>query len=412
MPETLTIIYLVYMFIALYFMVLFSLTFFQNRKDFFFYPEPIKNYSVSFLIPAFNREQYLEATVNNILNSDYKNIVEIIIIDDGSTDNTLKIARELERKHDKIRVLTKKNEGTKGGALNYAIPYAKGELVGVVDADSYPAENAVSTMVGFFNEEKVGAVTTVILVKNRNNFLGQMQAIEYKVIAFTRKLLGFLDSIYVTPGPMALYRKTALQKIGGFDKKNMTEDIEATWHLLHDGYDIKMSFASRNTTSAPETLRKWYRQRIRWNIGGYQTMVKYRKDFFKKGMLGLFILPFFSISLLLGVFGLGVFFYRIFTRFLTSYLSTKYSIEAQTAILRLDNINLNPSVLNFLGIVLFILGMIFVYLALRYVNLKTNLKERENFFGVIFYSVIYIMLRPLVLIISLYKYLRGNYSWD
>ena len=141
-------------------------------------------------------------------------------------------------------------------------------------------------------------------------------------------------------------------------------------------------------------------------------MVKYRKDFFKKGMLGLFILPFFSISLLLGVFGLGVFFYRTFTRFLTSYLSTKYSIEAQTAILRLDNINLNPSVLNFLGIVLFILGMIFVYLALRYVNLKTNLKERENFFGVIFYSVIYIMLRPLVLIISLYKYLRGNYSWD
>ena len=107
-------------------------------------------------------------------------------------------------------------------------------------------------MAGYFDDEKTGAVTTRILVRNRNNFIRKMQAVEYKVIAFTRKMLGFLDSIYVTPGPMALYRKSALIQIKGFDKKNMTEDIEATWHLIYEGYKIKMSFLSKASTVAPD----------------------------------------------------------------------------------------------------------------------------------------------------------------
>ena len=92
MPETLTIVYLVYMFIALYFLCLFTLTFVQNRKEMFSIPELKKKYSVSVLIPAFNEEESIEGTVMSVLSSDYKNIKEIIIINDGSTDNTLKIA--------------------------------------------------------------------------------------------------------------------------------------------------------------------------------------------------------------------------------------------------------------------------------------------------------------------------------
>jgi len=126
-------------------------------------------------------------------------------------------------------------------------------------------------------------------------------------------------------------------------------------------------------------------------------------------MLGLFILPFFSLSLILGVFGLGIFFYRIFRRILFSYLSTKYSIAAQTAILAIDDINLNPSILNFLGIILFVLGLWFIFFALKHINSQT--REKESFFSVIFYSLVYILLRPIVLIISFGKFLTGKYSW-
>jgi len=408
MPEVLTIIYLVYMFIALYFLLLFSLTFLQNRNNIFSDPKSNKKYSVSVLIPAFNEQDSLKDTVESILNSDYKQIKEVIIINDGSIDNTLKIAKQLEKKYSKVKVFNKKNSG-KADSLNQALKIAKSELIAVVDADSYPDKHAISSMVGYFDDEKMGAVTTRILVRKKDNFIRKMQAIEYKVIAFTRKLLGFLDSIYVTPGPMALYRKSALFQINGFDKKNMTEDIEATWHLINDGYKIRMSFLSKSLTVAPDTLKKWFKQRIRWNIGGFQTILKYKHCFFKRGILGFFILPLFSISLVLGTFGLGFFIYRILRRFISSYLSTYYSVASQTAILVLEDINLNPSILNFLGIVIFILGLLFVFYALRFVN--KHISEKESFFSVIFYLLVYILLRPVVLIVSLHKFLRGKYSW-
>ncbi len=408
MPETIVIIYLIYIFIALYFLFLFTLTFLQNKKEIFSSPKIDKDYSVSVLIPAFNEEKSIEDTVESVLKSDYKNLVEIIIINDGSSDNTLKIAKKLEEKYSKVKVFDKENSG-KADSLNQALKIVKGELIAIVDADSFPDKEALHSMIGYFEDEKVGAVTTRILVRNKNNFLRKMQAIEYKVIAFTRKILGFLDSIYVTPGPLALYRKSALSEIKGFDPKNMTEDIEATWHLIHDGYKVRMSFISKVTTVAPDTLKKWFTQRIRWNIGGYQTILKYKHCFFRKGILGLFILPLFSISLVLGVFGLSLFIYKISIRILSSYLSTKYSIAAQTAVFVLEDISFNPSILNFLGVILFILGLAFVFFALRLVN--KHIKEKESFFSVIFYLLVYIVLRPIVLIVSLYKFLIGKYSW-
>jgi len=408
MPEILVIVYLVYMFIALYFLLLFVLTFMQNRKEIFLVPKPEKKYSISVLVPAFNEQESIKGTIESVLKSDYKYLKEIIIINDGSTDRTLKIARQLEKKYSKVKVFNKKNSG-KADSLNQALKIAKGELIAVVDADSYPDSNALSSMVGYFNDEKTGAVTTRILVRNRDNFIGKMQAVEYKIIAFTRKLLGFLDAIYVTPGPMALYNKSVLTKIKGFDRKNMTEDIEITWHLIYEGYKIKMSFLSKASSVAPDTLRKWYKQRIRWNIGGFQTILKYKHCFFRKGMLGFFILPFFAISLVLGTFGLGLFIYRISTRFFSTYLSTSYSVAAQTAVLVLEDINFSPSVLNFLGVVLFIFGLAFIFFALKFVN--RDVAEKESFFSVVFYSLVYILLRPLVLIVSLYKFSIGKYSW-
>ncbi len=408
MVEILTFVYLFYMFLSLYFLLLFTLTFLQNKKEMFYIPPVKKHYTLTVAIPAHNEEDSIRETVESVLNSDYDKIVEILILANACTDNTLKIAKELARKYKKIKVMNISTPG-KANALNEAIKIAKGELFAVVDADSYPDKNAISSMVGFFEDGKMGAVTTRIQVRTKDNFIRKMQTIEYKIIGFTRKLLGFIDAIYVTPGPLALYRKSALIHIGGFDTKNMTEDIEATWHLVYEGYKIKMSFASKVTTVAPNTVKKWFKQRIRWNIGGFQTILKYKKIFFRRNMLGYFILPFFALSLVLGIVGLGIFVYRFLRHFILSYLSTKYSIAAQTAVLRFDDINLHPSILNFFGVILFILGLYFVYFALRFVNQKTG--EKEGFFNVIFYSIVYITIYPILLITSLYKFIKGNYSW-
>jgi peptidoglycan-N-acetylglucosamine deacetylase len=408
MVDFITGVYLFYMFVALYFLFLFTMTFVQNRKEMFHYPEIKTKRSVSFLIPAYNEEKTIAGTIESILKIDYDNIFEVIIINDGSKDRTLKIARELEEKYDKIKVFDKPNSG-KADSLNQAIKFAKGELIVVVDADSYPSSDCLKKMVGYFEDSKVGAVTTRILVRNPNKFIQKLQAVEYKIIGFSRKLLGFLDAIYVTPGPLAVYKKSALEKIKGFDVKNMTEDIEVTWHLVFEGYKVRMSFMPSVTTVAPDNFKSWFHQRNRWNIGGMQTMLKYKKYFLRKGMLGFFILPFFSISLFLGVIGLSIFLYRIFRRFILDYLATKYSIGAQTAILRFNDINLNPSILHFFGIVLFLTGILFSYFAIYVVNQKT--KTNEPMFTILFYSIIYITLYPFILISSAYRLIMKKYRW-
>ncbi len=408
MVDFVTSVYLLYMFISIYFLSLFILTFVQNRKEVFLVPVSKKNRSVSVLIPAYNEEESIEGTVKSVLNSDYENIVEIIILDNNSKDKTAEISKRLESKYPKVKYVLAEKQG-KANALNYGISLSKGELIAVVDADSYPDKNAISSMAGFLDEDKVGAVTTRVQVREANNFLRHLQSIEYKVIAFTRKLLGFLEAIYVTPGPMALYKKSALLHIGGFDPHNMTEDIEATWHLTYEGYKIRMSFVSKATTVAPDTWKKWFVQRVRWNIGGMQTIFKYKHSWFRRGMLGFFILPFFSISLLLGLFGLGFFSYRTLLKIWQFYLSTTSSIGADTGFVYLNDLNFNVSVLNFLGVTLFLSGLLFLFFALRIVNKET--KTKDGFFSVIFYSLIYIAIYPVILITSLYKLLRRKYTW-
>jgi len=403
-----TWVYMFYMFLALYFLFLFVLTFVQNKKSIFDYPEKKRRYSVSVIIPTYNEEASIQGTIESALNLDYDDLIEVIVVDDGSNDRTGEIVRRLGEKYSKIVLVDKKNSG-KADSINQAIKIARGELIAVIDADSYPSRDSLSKMVGFFDEEGVGVVTTRVLVRNPSNFIQVLQTIEYKVIAFTRVLLGFLDAIYVTPGPLALYKKSALQKVGGFDVRNMTEDIEITWHLIFEGYKVRMSFLPSATTVCPNTFKKWWKQRLRWNIGGFQTIWKYKKAFFKKGMLGYFILPFFFFSLILGVFGLFVFSYQTSRRFLVSYLSTKYSVAANTAVLSMQEINLNPSVLTFFGVILFFLGLIFLIFSLHVVNKHTD--EKEGLFSILFYSLIYIALYPIVLIVSLYQFSIGKYSW-
>ncbi len=410
MLNWLTVVFLFYSFVALYFMFMYLLMYLPNRKKFFFYPRAKKNYGLSIVVPCYNEEKDIGNTIQALLNINYKNLKKIIIVDDCSTDGSYEIIKKYAKKYKRvIGVQTPKNTGKASGAKNYGARFVKTELIGFTDADSSPKKDSVGKMLGFFNNKNMAAVTSMIMVKKRKNLIENLQAIEYKIISFTRKLLSFVGAIYVTPGPLAIYRKSAFDDVAGFDENNMTEDIEITWHLVAEGYDIQMSIPAKVYTVAPRRIRDWFRQRIRWNLGGIQSINKYKKSFLNRGILGSFILPFFIFSWFVGIFGLLVLFYRVFRTLVIRYLSTVYSIQAQTAILRISEINLTPNILVFFGLSILVFSILFTMLALSYTKEKEF--KKHGLFYILVYMFFYLLSYPLILVISVYKYWRGKKSW-
>lgn len=405
----LPIVYLVYMFISFYLLSLFLFLYFNNRKHLFDSPDAKKNYSVSFVIPAWNEEETINETIEHIFAIDYANILEVIVVNDCSTDKTKQIVKKLQKKYPKLILIDNKRNIGKANSNNRGLACAKAELVAIVDADSYPAPNSLKKMVGFFNDEKVGAVTCPVLVRSKGKFIERLQEIEYRMIAFTRKLLDFVDSIYVTPGPLALYRKKALDEINGFDNENFTEDIEIVWNLIAKKWDRRMALSTKVTTTPPDKLKSWYKQRLRWAIGGLQCISKYKKFFLKKGMLGMFVLPFFMVQFFLGLLGFAVFIYLIITKTISNFLFVKYSVSAGVSLITMNDFYVIPNFLNYLGITLFVCGLIFTFLILSV--MKGTVLKKQNIFHIAFYSAFYLTIYPIIALHSVYKYFKGGYTW-
>ena len=406
--EVLPIIYFVYMFVSLYFLFLTLLLYFKNKKDIFYSPPMTRAYPISVLIPAYNEEKTLEKTIKAIYAIDYPNIREVIIINDGSKDRTLEIAKSLMPSYRNLKILNKPNSG-KADSLNKALKLCQGELIVVLDADSYPLADSFKKMVGYFDDPKVGAATLTCTPSNRTTFLERLQLIEYRVIAFTRKLLEYIDSIYVVTGTAGMYRKKALDDIGGFDPKNITEDIEATWHLLHNGWKVRMAMNAHIHTEVPNKIKPWYLQRRRWSLGGLQCINKYKSTLFRKGMFGIFVVPFFTLGLFLGLIGIAIFLYLVIRRLLSTYLLTKYGLETSVPIVTLNELYLTPSILNYFGIVLFGLFLIFNLYVLAI--MKDNTAEKQSFFNFLFYMTLYLLVYPMVLITSIKHYIKGKNIW-
>ncbi len=408
--EFFTIVYLVYLFLALFLFFFFILLFVYFGNSMFHSPKYTKPFSLSIVVPCYNEGPHIRNCVEALLKSDYPGLKKIIVVDDCSKDNSYEIIKQLAKEYPQVMaVQTPKNTGNASGSKNYGSQFVTTELIGFTDADSYPKPDAISKMIGYFDAPKTAAVTSQILVQNRKNLLEKLQAIEYKIIAFTRKLLDPLDSIYVTPGPLAIYRKSVYDSLKGFDDNNMTEDIEITWHFLSQKYKVAMAFDAKVYTTAPSTFKEWFVQRNRWNIGGIQTVLKYRRDFLKNGMLGFFVIPFFVTSAVIGLIGTAILIYRFMQTVIVSTLNTSYSIAHQATVIRLQDLALAPNVLFFFGIMLFFLGFLLTLLALYATHEKDF--PRHSIFLLLFYSIFYLMIYPFLFIVSISKFLKGSYSW-
>ena len=169
--EFLTIIYLLFCVIALYFSFLLLLLSFKNEPYLMESGKLTRDVpSLTVLVPAYNEEGTIADTIKSLLNSDYpKDKLEILIINDGSTDNTAKIVREFKG----VKLFDKENTG-KANSINQAIKMAKGDLIAIVDADSFPEEQTLLKLANLLIDKKVGGVTSCILARNRKTFLEKL----------------------------------------------------------------------------------------------------------------------------------------------------------------------------------------------------------------------------------------------
>ncbi|MDE1798307.1 MAG: glycosyltransferase family 2 protein [Candidatus Micrarchaeota archaeon] len=259
-------------------------------------PEPDGSYykkwpTVTLVIPSYNSRHTIFECIKACQAIRYPNKVEILVVDDGSTDGSTEQIAKIKG----IRLLRKEKNAGKGAALNMAIRQAKGEIIGCVDSDTYASpDTLIRAVPQFVEDEKTGAVVLFINAAAPSNLLQRIQELEYWVsFGFYFKTVAFISALHVTPGPMALYRRAVFEQLGGFDEHNIAEDMEIALRMHRHGWKVKTCHGAPVYTEVPATWKSLYRQRLRWFRGGLHNVFKYSDMFLnpRYGSLGLFVLP-------------------------------------------------------------------------------------------------------------------------
>ena len=249
---------------------------------------------VAVLIPAYNEEKVIVRTIRSALASNYPNL-RVIVIDDGSSDKTLEVARATfgrEEARGGVLILTKANSG-KAEALNFGLEQLRDEEIFVgIDADTVVAQDAISRLVPHFQNSKVGAVAGNAKVGNRINLWTRWQALEYITSQnFERRALNTMGAVSVVPGAIGAWRVSAVREAGGFHTDTVAEDADLTMALLRLGYRVEYEDLALAYTEAPVNAHGLMRQRFRWSFGILQSLWKHRAAFARKGVLGWIALP-------------------------------------------------------------------------------------------------------------------------
>ena len=309
--DILPIILYIFLYISLFFEVIILTSFFEGRSKMKEEENSvaINRPSVTIAVPVWNEEETLAGTLNSLLALDYpKDKLKIVVVDDGSKDNTLKIAKEFES-NPQIEVYTKENGG-KHTAVNLVLEKCDTDLFGCLDADSFVDKNALLEIVKYFDDEHNMAVTPAMKVMDAKTFIQKLQGVEYTMGIFLKRVFGNLDSIQVTPGPFSVFRRKVFTDLGPYKKAHNTEDFEIALRMHLHHYRIVNAHKAFVYTKTPKNIRTLLKQRVRWTQGSIQNLLDYREMFFKKeyGNFGLFILPM-------------IFFFIFLTLYTTSFIA-------------------------------------------------------------------------------------------
>ena len=247
---------------------------------------------VSVIVPAYNEERVIEATLRSLLNSDYDNF-EIIVVDDGSQDHTSEVVREHFGEQPLVRLFTEPNAG-KASALNLGLRHAKGDVIVALDADTQFPGNTIRMLARRFVDPEIGAVAGNAKVGNRINIVTRWQALEYITSQnMDRRAFASLNCITVVPGSVGAWRRDLIEICGGFSADTLAEDQDLTLRIRKLGYKIGYEETAIGWTEAPHSLKMLARQRFRWAYGTLQCLWKHRDVLFRPryGALGFVALP-------------------------------------------------------------------------------------------------------------------------
>ncbi|WP_315987136.1 bifunctional polysaccharide deacetylase/glycosyltransferase family 2 protein [Actinomadura sp. HBU206391] len=239
---------------------------------------------VSVIVPAYNEEAGIEATVRSLLDTDYPAPMEIIVVDDGSTDQTAWIVDNLRLSN--VRLICQDNGG-KPSALNTGIANARYDVLVLVDGDTVFQRDTIGNLVRPLANARVGAVSGNTKVANRGRILGRWQHIEY-VIGFNldRRMFDVLQCMPTVPGAIGAFRREALMSVGGVSNDTLAEDTDLTMAICRAGWRVEYEESALAWTEAPSSVRQLWRQRYRWCYGTLQAMWKHRRSVVERGPFG------------------------------------------------------------------------------------------------------------------------------
>ncbi|MER6688482.1 glycosyltransferase [Streptomyces minutiscleroticus] len=239
---------------------------------------------VSVLVPAYNEAKCIENTVRSLMASEHP--IEVIVIDDGSTDGTARIVEAMGLPN--VRVVRQLNAG-KPAALNRGLANARYDIVVMMDGDTVFEPATVRELVQPFGDPEVGAVAGNAKVGNRDTLIGAWQHIEY-VMGFNldRRMYDILRCMPTIPGAVGAFRRSALERVGGMSDDTLAEDTDITMALHRDGWRVVYAEKARAWTEAPESVQQLWSQRYRWSYGTMQAIWKHRRALVERGPSGRF----------------------------------------------------------------------------------------------------------------------------
>jgi poly-beta-1,6-N-acetyl-D-glucosamine synthase len=240
--------------------------------------EEVSEPLVTIIVPVYNEEAVVVSALRSLLGLHYP-ALEIIVVDDGSTDRTLERAAALEGRHGAttLRVVSKRNGG-KASALNAGIALARSEYVLCMDGDSRLDPGTIRAAMRHFADPRVAAVAGNVKVVNRDNVWTSLQALEYlEGLNMARRAQGFLRVVNIIPGPIGVFRRDVLRAVGGYDTDTFAEDADLTLKLLTAGWHVAYEERAIAFTEAPERFIDLVKQRYRWTRGILQALRKRRE---------------------------------------------------------------------------------------------------------------------------------------
>jgi cellulose synthase/poly-beta-1,6-N-acetylglucosamine synthase-like glycosyltransferase len=258
--------------------------------------------SVSLVLPAYNEEKTIGKSIEMSLGQRYTGSLEVIVIDDGSTDRTFEIAKKYSDRYANVRIFRYEENRGKFHALNTGFAQAKGEISVFSDADSILTQEAVSRMVSHFRDPKVGMVAGMVIVNNEKNLLTRLQQMEYLASqTIVRLCQSSHNNVLICPGACTAVRTEIARKIPSTGR-TLAEDADFTFSVWKDGWKICQEPTSLSYTQAPEKLKSLVDQRKRWFYGSLQTIwvnkwaIKKGNLWVIKAWLECFLSPFTLIS--------------------------------------------------------------------------------------------------------------------